>query len=276
MDRRVFAASLIILLVAAPAVSTLGSGSPSYEIEDLGATSDGLVPTVTGINASGQVSGYVNTRGLRAVRYTNGPGGPTCPALTVCSAPQPPSTSTVISPVITWRRPACARSATSTGSASRRSRLLPDFTSARGMAIADNGEVVGPRLPYGAVSHARGAPVLATGTLPVSWRLLSATVLHGLWSQRRRTGGRGVHDGEGFQHAYRLETNGSLTDIGTLAERRARLAASTRRLVGGQSKVGTDAHAFVFTGRRALRRAHSSSRRSADRGDDQRRRGWVI
>ena len=59
----------------------LGAESALYSVENLG-TLGGLVPTVTGINASGQVSGYVNgPDGARAVRYTNGQGWEYLPGL---------------------------------------------------------------------------------------------------------------------------------------------------------------------------------------------------
>src|SRR5436190_10882825 len=82
MDRRVFAVLGVLLLVA-PSASTLRAGAPTtYQVEDLGKTSDGFVPTVTGINASGQVSGYVSVPGgMRAVRYTNGVGWAYLPGL---------------------------------------------------------------------------------------------------------------------------------------------------------------------------------------------------
>ena len=62
------------LLLAQPVVSPVGATAPQYTIEDLG-TIDGLVPTVTGVNAAGQVSGFVFTStGSRAVRFVD-PGG---------------------------------------------------------------------------------------------------------------------------------------------------------------------------------------------------------
>ncbi len=75
MNRRVFAATLAVLLLTFPAGHSLRASGPVYTVEDLGTTSDGFVPTVTGMNASGQVSGYVSRPdGLRAVRFTDGLG----------------------------------------------------------------------------------------------------------------------------------------------------------------------------------------------------------
>src|SRR6187402_3260085 len=82
MDRRVFAALLASLLVSAPALHSQTGAPATYQVEDLGTTADGLVPTVTGINASGQVSGYVSgPNGMRAVRFTNGVGWVYLPGL---------------------------------------------------------------------------------------------------------------------------------------------------------------------------------------------------
>jgi probable HAF family extracellular repeat protein len=248
MDRRVFAASLIILLVAAPAVSTLGSGSPSYEVEDLGTTSDGLVPTVTGTNASGQVSGYVSTPvGLRAVRYTNGTGWVYVPGL---QGSLSVATSINASGDLAgyYQVPGVGLRAFRyvDGVGVAQIQILPGFTSAQGMAIADNGEVVG-HFNTGLSQRAwRTGP--GYGNLPIIVAPLSATA-----SSACGVNGAGQLVGSfttgGFQHAYRLEANESLTDIGTLGVTTSSacgLDANGR--VGGQSKVGTDTHAFVFTG----------------------------
>ena len=69
------------LLLAQPVLSPVGAAAPQYTIEDLG-TIDGLVPSVTGINASGQVSGFVDTStGRRAVRFVDPDGWSYVPGL---------------------------------------------------------------------------------------------------------------------------------------------------------------------------------------------------
>ena len=64
-----------VLLLAQPALAPVGADAPLYTIEDLG-TLNGLVPAVTGVNAAGDVSGYViDENGTsRAVHFTE-PGG---------------------------------------------------------------------------------------------------------------------------------------------------------------------------------------------------------
>ena len=65
---------ITVLFALMPLRSALRADAPHYTVENLGAI-DGVVPTVTGINASGQVSGFVETSaGTRAVRYTPGTG----------------------------------------------------------------------------------------------------------------------------------------------------------------------------------------------------------
>ena len=66
---------ITVLFALMPVRSSLRADAPHYTVEDLG-TFAGIVPTVTGINASGQVSGFVTLadHSTRAVRYTPGSG----------------------------------------------------------------------------------------------------------------------------------------------------------------------------------------------------------
>jgi hypothetical protein len=71
MTRHIFAAAFGALLVVLPVRQALRADAALYTVEDLGQL-DGFAPTVTGMNASGQLSGYViGASGMpRAVRYT--------------------------------------------------------------------------------------------------------------------------------------------------------------------------------------------------------------
>jgi probable HAF family extracellular repeat protein len=70
-----------VLAVLVPSREAALADAPRYSIQNLG-TLGGLVPTITGINASGQVSGYVNApEGQRATRYTDGRGWEYLPGL---------------------------------------------------------------------------------------------------------------------------------------------------------------------------------------------------
>jgi probable HAF family extracellular repeat protein len=69
------------LLVLVPWHETVRATAPLYTVQNLGSFG-GLVPTVTGINASGQVVGYVsNELGMQAVRYSDGLGWQALPGL---------------------------------------------------------------------------------------------------------------------------------------------------------------------------------------------------
>jgi len=85
MKRYLFATALAFLVVVLPGRDAIRASGSSYTVEDLGDI-DGLVPTVTGMNASGQVSGYVNAdTGPRAVRFTNGIGWEYVPGVSTYS-----------------------------------------------------------------------------------------------------------------------------------------------------------------------------------------------
>ena len=80
--KRYALAALAALLVFVPWQDTaVRATAPLYNIEDLG-NFNGLVPTITGVNAAGQVVGNVsNALGSQAVRYTNGVGWQALPGL---------------------------------------------------------------------------------------------------------------------------------------------------------------------------------------------------
>ena len=81
MRRLLFAVAVCTLLLCPAGPSVLASGS-NYTIKNLGTVS-GIVPHVTGVNASGSASGwYTNaTGGDRAVHYTDGAGWAVIPGL---------------------------------------------------------------------------------------------------------------------------------------------------------------------------------------------------
>ena len=69
------AGSTLLLLWVTTGVVRVLATAPTYTVEDLGTTTDGYVPSVTGINANGQVSGTAATAlGQRPVRFTSGVG----------------------------------------------------------------------------------------------------------------------------------------------------------------------------------------------------------
>ena len=250
MNRHICAA-FAIFLATTPAVYSSGAGTPSvYQIEDLGKTSDGLVPTVTGINASGQVSGYVNRAGgLRAVRFTNGTGWAYLPGLdsvySVATAINDHGDLTGY-----YFAPAGLRAFRYADGTLTTIDVLPGGSFTVGQAIAANGDIVG----YGDSSLGQRAfrtgPGL--GVLPIV-----PAALNGGTSSACAVNGAGETSGQMVgtykagtnDHAFRLETNGTLTDLGSLggsSSSACGLDANGR--VGGQSRVGTATHAFVFAG----------------------------
>jgi probable HAF family extracellular repeat protein len=76
MKRCVFA--VVALFLASVSLKSQGADVALYTVENLG-TFGGEVPSITGVNASGQMSGVVN--GSHAVRYTPGIGWEDFPAL---------------------------------------------------------------------------------------------------------------------------------------------------------------------------------------------------
>ena len=80
MRRYTFVVAAVLAVLVPSREATLAQ-APRYSIQNLGDLG-GLVPTVTGVNAAGQVSGYVNgAEGQRAVRYTEGLGWQYLPGL---------------------------------------------------------------------------------------------------------------------------------------------------------------------------------------------------
>jgi probable HAF family extracellular repeat protein len=113
-------------------------------------------------------------------------------------------------------------------------------------AISDNGEVVGTGPSSVGPRAWRTGP--GYGVLP-----FVPAALNGSTSSACGVNDAGQMVGsfttDAGSHAFRLETSGSLTDVGTLGGTTSSacgLDADGR--VGGQSNVGTETHAFVFSG----------------------------
>jgi probable HAF family extracellular repeat protein len=74
-------AALAVLALLVPAQQALKADQALYTIDDLG-TLGGLAPTITGVNDSGEMSGFVGTStGSRAVRYVKDSGWEFLPGL---------------------------------------------------------------------------------------------------------------------------------------------------------------------------------------------------
>jgi probable HAF family extracellular repeat protein len=246
MNRRVFAATLAVLLLTFPADHSLRASGPVYTVEDLGATSDGFVPTVTGMNASGQVSGYVSRpEGLRAVRFTDGLGWTYLPGLQSVY-----SVATAINAtgdLTGYYMPTGLRAFRYVdGVGVTAIPVLSSGTYGIGYAIATNSDVVG----YGNSAAGTRAWRASPGLPPVVAPALGSTAATAC----------GINDAgqvvgsfttAGYQHAFRLEPDGSLTDIGTLegpSSSSTACAIDADGRVAGHSNIGAATHAFLFAG----------------------------
>ena len=79
--RRLLSAGAVCAVLLCPASRSVLADGPAYTITTLG-TFSGVVPVVTGMNASGAISGYASTStGDRAVRYTDADGWAAIPGL---------------------------------------------------------------------------------------------------------------------------------------------------------------------------------------------------
>jgi probable HAF family extracellular repeat protein len=247
MKLRILGAVTAILLATTPAIYSVGA--QVYQVEDLGSTTDGFVPTVTGMNASGQVSGYVTLPDgtLRAVRYTNGLGWT---YLTGLESVYSMATGINVSGDVVGY--------SMVGSGLRAFRYadgigvteipaLADESITVGNAIADNGDVIGYSYTASGLRAWRASPGLPAVVPAVLAN--TAALACGVNSAGQMVGI--VFTPTGQQHAFRLEADNSLTDIGALegpANNSSACALDADGRTGGASTFGGASQAFLFTG----------------------------
>jgi probable HAF family extracellular repeat protein len=247
--RRTILGGLTALLLVAPSVHRLGAEAPLYSVQDLG-TIDGFAPTATGINAAGEVSGFVSgAAGARAVRYRNG-GWSYVPGLenvmSVANAINDSGDVTGYHFLPTGVRAFRYTEATHVVDVLD---PLPGGSLTIGMAINNLGDVVGyGNTPQGtrAWRSTPGLPPLALPTLGGSFGLACGINDHG-----QVTGTSSVDDLTNTQHAFRLEMDGSVTDLGTFDGPEGTSSAcgidGAGRVTGRATNGGVN-HAFRFTG----------------------------
>lgn len=250
MRRHVFALTVGILLIAASVSQrpVRADSGTMYTVTDLG-TYNGAVPTITGINAAGQVSGYADTTvGRRAVRYDPGTGwhtlngldGVTSAALAINAHGDLTGFEAASMGVRAFRY-------TDSGGVTLLPDLLPGGSFTIGQGIDDNGDVVG----FGTASTGElgwfvsgGSttltilPTLPGGTLSMTCGINNFGAIAG-WS---------ITSG-GEQHAYRINPDGSTDDIGSLdgpSGTSAACAIDDKGRVGGNSSINGSTHAFRF------------------------------
>ena len=245
MKRHVFAAVFGAILVALPVSQALRADSARYTVEDLGTLADGSVPTVTGMNAAGQMSGYVvqPSSGMpRAVRFDG----------TAWS--YVPDVSTFYSVAWGINEHGDLVGYHFDGAAFRAFRYmsgpglssidpLPGGFVILGLAIDPDGTVFGQ-------SESENGNVGFRA--PVNGPAAALTELASGWSKACGVNAAGQIVGyrltELGQQAFRIEQNGSVTDIpfaGTAPNAEACAINATGR-VGGKTDVDGTQRAFTF------------------------------
>ena len=162
MKRCIFAV-VAFFLAGVPSLRSQGTEPTRYTIENLGSFA-GQVPTVTGINASGQVSGVVGG-GSHAVRYTPGVGWVDFPALGFFSVANGINDA---GDLVGYRfAPAGLRAFRyRDGAGVQDIAPLPGGTMTLGFAINAAGDVVGQSSAGGVSRAFRASPPLAAVELP--------------------------------------------------------------------------------------------------------------
>src|SRR2546423_937385 len=216
-----FTAALLVFIVV-PSTSQVGAEAPLYSVQDLG-TLNGLVPHVTGLNVSGEVSGYISDpdTGPHAARFRDGawsyvPGLESKMSLALGINDHGDVVGYLLHESGFWR---AFRYVDGTGI--EVIDPLPGGNSSFGMAINNNGEVVGSGdTPDGnrAWRAARGLPAIALPTFDGG----SFGMASGVNDTGQVAGTGSLADGS--QHAFRAEIDGTLTDLGAFPDGSVSLA----------------------------------------------------
>ena len=171
--RRYTVAAVAALLVL-PWLQAVRADAPLYTVENLG-TYNGLLPTITGINASGQVVGNVSMSfGSMAVRYSNGEGWKPLSGLdaTFSSATGINANGDVVG---YYFAASGLRAFRYRNGAVEDIAPLPGGSSTIGFAINDASEVTG----YSDTVSGEVVPFVATGTTPTALPTLNGGFAYG-------------------------------------------------------------------------------------------------
>ena len=249
MNRHIFPAALIGLLLLAPNGTSAQAGAQRYTIENLG-TIDGFAPTITGMNDKGEMSGYfAGADGTyHAVRYSGGvwsrvPGLDSVPSLAMAINAWGDVTGYESGGAVAFRY------SDSVGLTVIPS--LPGATSALASAINANGDVVGTSSigtdgteTYGWISR-HGSDTTRLPTLGGSFGQACGINDNG------QVAGSSTNS-DNSQHAFRLEPDESITDLGTLDGVTGLSVAcaidADGRIGGISSGGGNGYHAVLFDG----------------------------
>jgi probable HAF family extracellular repeat protein len=251
MRGSLFAGTILVTLLAWPAGSQVSAQGTSYTIKNLG-TYQGNVPNVTGMNASGEISGwYSGADGDHAIRYTDANGWSLVPGLESALASYAMG--------INDHGDIVGYASFDTGM--RAFRFVDDGTPAGstefidamaggtytlGLGINNNGDVVG----YGVTGSGLRAFRRAPGGM-----LTTIDAFGGSF-----TGGCAINDAgqvagfaatpDGVQHAFRRNADGTVVDVPGLAGPGSMSTSCAMDASGKMSgQAATDAgttHAFIF------------------------------
>ena len=241
--KRYTLAAVAALLVLVPWHETVRASATLYTVQDLGSFK-GVAPTISGVNASGQVTGNIN--GGQAVRYTPGVGWEDIPALgTVFSwASGINAGGDIVGYYI--NSAGLFRAYRSQGGVVRDIEPLPGDSMTLGFGIDDAGNVVG--VSMGAGNHPfRADAVTLTAQLVPS---LGATGVACALNAAGQIVGT-YNTATGAQHGMRVDPGFGAIDIASLdgpgfTVNACSLDADGR--VGGQfDRASGQTHAFRFS-----------------------------
>jgi probable HAF family extracellular repeat protein len=239
------AAAVLFIL---PSMNRVGAQAPLYTVQDLG-TIDGAVPNVTGINASGEVSGYAIVMGRqRAVRFRDGSWSyvPGLPSDVSTLAFGINDHGDIVGYQLTAAGPRAYRYTDATGVIDLVAPL-PGGTFTTGMAINNNGEVVGQANVPGGTRAWRAAPGLPAVALPTFGGTFGTAC--GINESGQIVGQASFADNT--RHAYRVDVDGTITDLGTFDGKAGSSSAcgiDAEGHVSGQAQASGQNRAFLFAG----------------------------
>lgn len=241
--KRYTLAAVAALLVFVPWHETVRASATLYTLQDLGSF-HGQVPTISGINASGQVAGNVN--GNQAVRYTPGVGWEDIPALgTIFSAT---SGINAAGDLVGYYVNSSFqfRAYRYQGGVVRDIDPLPGDSTTLGFGIDDAGNVVGASM--GAVNHPfrADAVTLTPQLVSIPGTIGSACAINAAGQIA------GTYDtASGVQHGVRVDPGIGAVDIASLDGPSFTVTACTldaNGRVGGQfDRASHQTHAFRFS-----------------------------
>lgn len=245
MTRHILAAAFGALLVALPVRQALRADATLYTVEDLGQF-EGVAPIVTGMNAGGQLSGYVTgASGFpRAVRYTAEGGWEYVSG--VSSFYSQASGINGSGDLVGYHFDGASFQAFrwSPGAGPSFIAPLPGGTMTIGLGIDANGNVVGQSDSSEGVRAFRAAPGLPAVALTALGGNATACGINAAG----QIAGYGVN-AAGQQHAFRIEADGTATDIAPLegpAGFGFACAIDATGRVGGRSTLAGQFRAFLF------------------------------